>query len=356
MALLLTKNLWDTLHFTDNPQIELFKTNTMKKHLLYILFILASYGYGQELNLPVFTQYLADNEFVISPTFAGIGDNLRVRANGLTQWVGIKGAPDNQALYADFRISNRSGVGVSMYNDKNGNTRQKGVKFSFAHHLTLDYKSKQYLSFGISYNINSFRIDIENFQPTPDIPIVDPNIIDDRAQTNNNIDAGFLYRNKGFFFSFNANNLLEKDINPFTGVEPNSLLNFQAYTGLILRSAKNNKVEYEPSVFYQRFNSDGRSSTDVNFKYRKFDRDGDYYWIGASYRFLNDQLLKPLNIGPMVGLMQNKFYFAYSYQLTINDLAAYNSGTHMITIGIDLFQSASNCACTTGAREYWKYQ
>ncbi|MFD1061833.1 type IX secretion system membrane protein PorP/SprF [Winogradskyella litorisediminis] len=328
----------------------------MKKNLLYIILSLSYFANAQELNLPVFTQYLADNEFVISPTFAGIGDNLRIRANGLTQWVGIKGAPDNQALYADFRISDRSGIGISAYNDKNGNTRQKGIKFSFAHHLTLDYKTKQYLSLGLSYNINSFRIDIENFQPTPDIPIVDPSIIDDRAQSNNNFDVGFLYRYNNFFFSFNANNLLEKDVNPFIGQEPNSLLNFQAYTGYIIGGKKNKLIEYEPSVFYQRFNSDGRSSTDINFKYRKFSRNDDYYWIGVSYRFLNDQILKPLNIGPMAGIMVNKFYFAYSYQLTINDLAAYNSGTHMVTIGIDFLQNASNCECTTGARKYWKYR
>jgi hypothetical protein len=44
---------------------------------------------SQELNCR-FTQYLADNPFVISPAYAGIGDNFRVRLNGLTQWVGIK--------------------------------------------------------------------------------------------------------------------------------------------------------------------------------------------------------------------------------------------------------------------------
>ncbi|MDB4752809.1 type IX secretion system membrane protein PorP/SprF, partial [Winogradskyella sp.] len=64
----------------------------MKKIALYICFLILSYGYGQELNLPVWTQYLADNDFVISPTYAGIGDNLKIRANGLTQWVGIKNA------------------------------------------------------------------------------------------------------------------------------------------------------------------------------------------------------------------------------------------------------------------------
>src|SRR5210317_1017207 len=120
----------------------------MKKLYIYIFLLTVSLGFGQELNLPVWTQYLADNPFVISPTYAGIGDNFRVRANGLTQWVGIKGAPDNASLYADLRIANRSGIGLSLYTDRNGNTYQKGAKISYAHHLVIDDRSMQYLSFG----------------------------------------------------------------------------------------------------------------------------------------------------------------------------------------------------------------
>jgi type IX secretion system PorP/SprF family membrane protein len=323
----------------------------MKKFTLYIFLLVMSYGYSQELNLPVFTQYLADNDFVISPTYAGIGDNLKVRANGLTQWVGIKNAPDNQSIYADFRISDRTGVGISAYNDKNGNTRQKGVKLSFAHHLTLDYKSKQFLSFGISYNINSFRIDIENFNTTYDIPILDPSITDDRSVSNNNFDAGILYRWKAFYLSLNANNIISKDTDSYIGLEPSRLLNYQLYTGLVLKSNQNRDVEFEPSVFFQLFDSDKRSSTDINFKYRKFNRKGDYYFLGGSYRFLNDQFLKPLNVGPMAGITFNKLFLAYSYQFTVNDLAGYNTGTHMVTIGLDFLQGASNCACTKGTSQ-----
>jgi len=343
---MLIKSLLDTLHFTDK-----LKDMMIKKITLYMVFLATSFSFSQELNLPVFTQYLADNDFVISPTYAGIGDNLKIRANGLTQWVGIKNAPDNQSLYADFRIADRSGVGISAYNDRNGNTRQKGVKFSFAHHLTLDYKSKQYLSFGLSYNINSFRIDIENFNTTNDIPIVDQSIIDDRSTSNNNFDFGFLYRWKAFFLSMNANNIMRKNLDVERVAEPNQLLNYQIYSGLVIKSNSNNDVEFEPSIFFQMFDSDKRSSTDVNFKYRKFNRKGDYYFVGGSYRFLNDQFFKPLNVGPIAGITFNKLFFAYAYQLTINDLSGFNSGTHMVTIGLDFLQGASNCACTKGTSQ-----
>jgi type IX secretion system PorP/SprF family membrane protein len=329
-----------------------FKTEKMKKFIIYSLILVSSWSYGQEMNLPVWTQYLADNDFIISPTYAGIGDDLKVRLNGLTQWVGIKDAPDNQALYADFRISDRTGVGLSFYNDKNGNTRQKGAKFSFAHHLTLSYTQKMFLSLGLSYNINSFRIAIEDIETINGTPIVDPAINGDRSKSNHNFDVGFLYRFEDFYLSLNANNLLEKDLDDFTGAEPGDLLNFQVYSGFVLRSRANKSIEYEPSVFFQMFWSDKRSATDLNFKFRQFNRNEDYYWIGGSYRFLNDQFFTPLNVGPMAGITKNKFYFAYSYQFTINDLAGYNSGTHAITIGIDFLQGASSCACTKGTS--WK--
>ena len=319
----------------------------MKKSIIYLLFLVIIKSYGQELNLPVFTQYLADNNFVVSPTYAGIGDNLKIRANGLTQWVGIKDAPDNQSLYADFRIADRSGIGLSLYNDRNGNTIQTGAKFSFAHHIILDYYSKQYLSFGISYNINNFKIDINNFNTTYENPSIDPYVTDDRSTTNNNFDVGILYRFKGFFISFNANNILEKKIDEDIRVsEPNLLLNYQIYSGYTFRGPKKSRLEFEPSIYYQLFSSDRRSSTDINFKFRKYDRNEDYYWAGISYRYLNDQFFKPLNIGPMAGFKKSVFYFGYAYQITINDLSGYNSGTHVVTVGIDFLQGISNCPCT----------
>jgi type IX secretion system PorP/SprF family membrane protein len=315
----------------------------MKKIIIFFFLLAVTSGYSQELNLPVATQYLADNPFVVSSTFAGIGDNLRIRANGLTQWIGIKDAPNNQSIYADFRIADQSGVGISVYNDKNGNTRQAGLKASFAHHIILDYYSEQYLSFGLSYNINNFKIDVADSKPGT----FDPSIVDNRFNSNNNFDVGALYRFKSFYVSFNASNLLKKDIDNFSGIEPDLLRNYQIYSGYVIKG-NNKRFDFEPSVYYQLFASDKRSSTDVNLKYRVYDRYSDYYWAGISYRFLNDQFFKPHNLGPMVGLKKSGFYFGYSYQLTLNQLSAYNSGTHVVTIGFDFLQGISNCPCTQG--------
>jgi type IX secretion system PorP/SprF family membrane protein len=320
----------------------------MNKRILALLTAMVTYASisAQELTLPTFTQYLADNPFVISPTYAGIGDHVKIRMNGLTQWVGIKDAPDTQSLAADVRLGERSGVGVLFYNDKNGATRQYGARASFAHHLTLDRYEDHFLSFGISYNFNQFLIDSSEFTDNVNQPGTPPSQgLNDRRTTNHNFDIGVLYRLKGFYLSLNASNILDKDLNVFEINEPNKLRNYYVYTGYKWKKSRTSSFEIEPSVFFQWFESDGRSSTDVNVKFRMYDFE-DYYWAGISYRFLNDQIGDPLNVGPMVGMKKANLYFAYSYQTILNDLIGYNSGTHVITIGIDLFQGISNCRCT----------
>ena len=313
----------------------------MRNKVFVLLSLLTAFALkGQELTIPQLSQYLADNPFVMSPTYAGIGDHVKIRINGLTQWVGIKDAPDTQSLAADARVGERSGLGMLLYNDSNGETKQRGARVSFAHHLIIDRYDDKFLSFGLSYNFNQFRIDIENFDA------LDPSVTDDRATTNHNFDVGVLYRWDKFYITANASNLLNKDLSRFNPIfEPNRLRNYYVYSGYRYKKNKNSDLEIEPSVFFQYFESDGRSVTDLNVKFRWYDFE-DYYYAGVTYRFLNDQVGNPLYVAPILGLKKNNFYFGYSYQVILNEILGYSSGTHVITLGVDLFQGVSNCRCT----------
>jgi type IX secretion system PorP/SprF family membrane protein len=316
----------------------------MKIIVIFCLLFVSFFCLGQELYPPVTTQYLSDNPFVLSPTFAGIGDKLRLRANGLTQWVGIKDAPKTQSLYADFRIKNRTGLGFSLYNDSNGNTFQMGAKITFAHHIILDYSTKQYLSFGLSYHINRFIIDINQFETTYEIPSIDPTINDNRTTFNSNFDVGLLYRNRAFYWSVIKTNLLPSTRTNNLNSKPSLSNNYQLYLGYLIKYSSN--VEIEPSIFHQLFSEGHPSTTDFNIKFRRYTSNGNYYWAGIGYRFTNNQISTPLTISPMAGFKKANFYFGYSYQVAMNQIAAYQSGTHSVTIGFDFSQGSSICPCT----------
>lgn len=298
---------------------------------------------AQELNLPIQNQYVAESDFILAAAFAGIGDCWQLRINGVSYWTGIKDAPNTQSLSVNGKIADRSGVGLTLFNDQNGYTSQKGAIVSYAHHLTLNEDSKHYLSFGLSYRFTQFGIDVSEFDDgngNNDLALWANNF----SLANSNFDVSVLYRLKDFFFSANLLNMVPKNIEKFDIREPENLGNLYFYTGYTFKP-KGSDFEIEPSVFYQRFLNDGRATTDLNLKVRKIRNRDDYYWAGVNMRFTNEQQFKPMFIAPMLGLKLNKFYAGYSYQININEFSQYGSGSHMLTLGYDFLCWESACGC-----------
>ncbi|WP_103069068.1 PorP/SprF family type IX secretion system membrane protein [Aquimarina sediminis] len=318
----------------------------MKRYIVIVLSLFVSYfGNSQEFFAPVQNQYIADNPYLISSAYAGIGDCWQVRASGFEQWVSIEDSPGTQSLSLDGRISDRSGVGAILFNDQNGFTTQKGIQLSFAHHLTLSEYNNQYLSFGISYKFTQFGIDTSDFNNgDPDNPF-NPGLAD-ISVNDSNFDISMLYRLGRFFLSANAVNLLQKQIDDFNPTEPSQIQNYYIYSGYTFYH-RFSDIEVEPSVLYQNFAGDGRSTTDLNLKVRKMHR-GDYYWAGISLRSLVDQDFKPLSVSPMIGIKKSNFYVAYGYQVNVNEVLEPTTaaGSHMITLGFDFGCRQSKCGCT----------
>ncbi len=317
----------------------------MKKYIVIVSLFVNCYAFAQEFFAPVQNQYIADNPYLISSAYAGIGDCWQIRGTGFEQWVSIEDSPGTQSLSVDGRISDRSGIGAILFNDQNGFTTQKGVQLSFAHHLTISEYNNQYFSFGLSYKFTQFGIDTSEFNNgDPDNPF-NPGLAS-ISVNDSNFDIAMLYRLGRFFLSANAVNLLQKQIDDFNPTEPSQIQNYFIYSGYTFYHRFSN-IEIEPSVLYQNFPSDGRATTDLNLKARKLHR-GDYYWVGISLRSLVDQDFKPLSVSPMIGLKKANFYFAYGYQVNVNEVLEPSTaaGSHMITIGVDFGCRQSNCGCT----------
>ena len=302
----------------------------MKKVIIVIILFVTGWTNAQEFKLTPYTQYLVENPFLISPAYAGDSEMNRLRLTSAFQWVGLSNAPNTQTLSYDAHILERSGVGGVIYVDRNGNTSQIGGQLSFAHHLTINSANEQYISFGLSYKFTQFKIDVSDFENPND----DPNIGANISSNNSNFDAAFLYKLQGFYFSFNASNILNKNVKAFDESEPKKLRNYYIYTGYVFE-LKQGEWELEPSLYFKYFESDTRSVSDINIKAKKMTDDG-YYWAGFSTRFLNDQSFEPLAIVPLLGLKKKDFYVGYAFQYNINEANELNhGGTHMLTLGYD---------------------
>jgi type IX secretion system PorP/SprF family membrane protein len=302
----------------------------MKKLIIVVILFVTGWANAQEFKLTPYTQYLVENPFLISPAYAGDSEMNRLRFTSAFQWVGLSDAPNTQTLSYDAHILERSGIGGILFLDKNGNTSQIGGQLSFAHHLTINAANLQYISFGLSYKFTQFKIDVSDF----DNPNDDPNIGADVSSHNSNFDAAFLYKIEGFYFSFNASNILNKNVKVFDESEPKKLRNYYIYTGYVFE-LKQSDWELEPSLYFKYFESDARSISDINIKAKKKVDDG-YYWAGFSTRFLNDQSFEPLAIVPLLGIKKKEFYVGYAFQYNINEANELNhGGTHMLTLGYD---------------------
>ncbi|TCI85244.1 PorP/SprF family type IX secretion system membrane protein [Tenacibaculum sp. M341] len=308
----------------------------MNKFLLTVLLFIVIRVSSQENDLPQYINHMADNPFLISPAYAGIGSGLQIRLNGVSQWLGVKDAPDTQSVTVEARLAERFGGGLTLFNDSNGFTRQQGGRLSLASHLILSDVYDSFFSFGISYSFIQFSQDTSQ-NNTPELGAVS------RTQGNSNFDISMLYRFGRFAISGNLVNLLNRKVIQFGSDEPEVLRRYSVYTNYNFRI--NRDTEFEPSAFVEYFEASSRSRTDLNVKLRKRIRDG-YFWGGLSYTFLNDQFFTPNAIAPLFGVKKNKFYVSYGFSITTNEIIGFNNGTHMVTLGFDYDRRPSLARCT----------
>lgn len=309
----------------------------MKKILVTLLFCISVNISAQEIEIPQYVNHMSDNPFMTSPAYAGIGAGFQFRLNGVAQWVGVKNSPNTQSITAEMRITDYFGSGLTIFRDSNGFTNQIGARLSLASHLILSDFHDSFLSFALSASYTQFSVDTNDFISKTLEAL--PNI----SLGTTNFDVSMLYRYERFAISANAANILNKEVKRLDSGEPEVLRKYSLYT--LYTFKVNRKLEFEPSLFTEYFESDGRSENDVNVKLRRKIRDG-YVWGGLSYTFLNDQFGAPISIAPLVGLKKNKMYFSYGLSINTNELAKFNYGTHMITLGFDYDPRPSLARCT----------
>lgn len=315
----------------------------LKKYVLLIFVTLSGYVYSQE-GLPVYLDYLSDNYYLVHPSMAGASSGTKVRLTARQQWFGIEDAPALQTLSVSSRLTERSGLGAIVLNDRNGYHSQTGLKVTYAHHIKLDRRSRflNQLSFGLSGTFLQGRLDESEFFDYNGIP--DDNIFGtDQSATYFNVDAGVSYMVGEFFAQFTVMNLAKVRRDIYSNIEPGNRRRFIFSTGYTFGDGD---WLFQPSTLFQYVQLTKESSLDLNMKVFRVIDDFGKVWGGLSYRTsldgaeyvlgqaVNEQKLQLLS--PIIGMNYNKFMFAYTYSYQFGDIKFQNGGYHQLTIGFDL--------------------
>ena len=95
-------------------------------------------NHAQE-TLPIYTDYLSDNVFLVHPSAAGIGNSSKLRFTARQQWIGVPNAPalETISFHTKFGEDSKTGFGFVLFNDTNGFHSQQGLQGTYAYHLPI---------------------------------------------------------------------------------------------------------------------------------------------------------------------------------------------------------------------------
>jgi len=307
----------------------------MKLIKAFIVFLLCVswYTVNSQETLPIYSDYLSDNVFLVHPSAAGIGNCAKIRFTARNQWSGIEDAPTLQTLTAHSRFGQNVGLGLVLFNDKNGYHSQQGIEGVFAYHINLiDPEIPNQLSFALGFTGIFNTVDQSSFAPG------DP-IISGISQSGSyfNADFSMAYHYEGLFSYFTAKNIISNGeyVNYLGESETLNLRRYLLTVGYYFGEGKG--FQFEPSIMAQAIERTGEKFVDFNIKAYKNIQNAQI-WAAFSYRQGFDGAIDGQELQyftPIIGINYKKFMFSYTYTKQTGDILFDDAGYNQITLGFN---------------------
>ena len=300
------------------------------KLLLLLIFTLTAIPYlkCQQMLLPIHGSYMNENYYMVNPSIAGIRKIHKIRFIYRQQWPGIDNGPNVQILSYDAQILDRTGLGVIIFNDKNGNHSKVGFQATLAYHVKFSqFKStRSRLSFAASLTNTNRYLDNSKFNSS------DPSIKNNSfSNYNMNFSLSYLFRNA--FASITVGNFLPN--RNMSGKEE-TIISYLATLGYTFYINKN--IILEPMILLKK---DDSNLIDLSTKI--------YYGISKETEIFGGiSLSEDTAIFANVGFNTNNIYFGYGYDFNFSNIQVHGGGSHTIMIGYNfgISKTRTKCGCS----------
>ena len=232
----------------------------------FVFLIFNTKSYSQE-GLPIYSDYLTDNYYLLFPSMAGAANCTKVRFTGRKQWMDQDEAPNLQTVSINGRLGDsKSALGTIVFKDQNGYHSQSGAYITYAHHIMFSRSELDLdmLSFGLSAGMIQYKLDESAFLAGGFDPLISGF---EQSATDFNIDFGFSYQYLDFYAHASIKNLLNNDGINFNeqGLSYNNLRTYLFSTGYLFSDSSNN-WNFEPSLMFAHKDATKETFADVNLK------------------------------------------------------------------------------------------
>jgi type IX secretion system PorP/SprF family membrane protein len=332
------------------------------KHLFFLFSFLFSSSTQSQEGLPIYTDYLTENYYLLHPSMAGVNlEGIKLRMSSRKNWLDQPDAPNLQTFSADARLNDRSGVGLILFKDENGYNSQTGLSLTYAHHINFNedrsrmnepnlfnYGSINQLSFGISLGGVQNSLNSSTFQNV--IGNQDP-LISAINQSSGyfNMDVGASYVNFNYFAHLTLKNVLFSPSNIYGDQTYDFSKNYTSFIKYVASFGylffTETPFSFEPSVLFHGSKLTSEKAIDLNLK-SYYNLDYGYMWLGLSYRqsfdsaqYLDGQKISKQSyqlVTPIFGVSHKDFVFSYNYSYQKGNIILGTGGFHQVTLGYNI--------------------
>jgi type IX secretion system PorP/SprF family membrane protein len=268
------------------------------------------------------------NSLAYNPAISGTEEEVPIRLNFRQQWTGLDDAPNSQTLSSHGYVGKNVGLGVVLYNDVAGPSRNTGLQASMARHFALDKEGKRWFSFGLALVMYQYKFDLDRLKTdTPNDPAVLA-LASQNSRLTPDLVAGFYINDENGFVGISCMNMIQ---NKSDMLDQSNNFNTVARSYYLFAGYKfpvNKELSIEPATLFKVTEAKvWQADVMVKVNYNN-------YWGGISYRTSDALSL-------LLGMRVDLFGIGYSYDYPVSGIGNYNKGTHEITATVYIFNSIS---------------
>jgi len=273
---------------------------------------------------PQYTQYMY-NTLTVNPGYTGSPGYLEATLQHRSQWVGIDGAPETQALTVHAPVNDQIGLGLSAVNDKIGPSEEVTVNGNFSYTIPVSFNSK--IAFGLKAGARVLNIDWSKgtyYQGND--PLFNTNVNNQVMAT---VGAGIYYYSDKWYAGVSVPNFIRSDYyDDIQEAAVSDRLHYYVIGGYVFDLSDN--LKFKPAIM-AKIVSGAPITADVSANFLISER----VTVGAAYRFDD-------SVSGLLGFqISRSFFVGYSYDYSVTELNKYNDGSHEIVLRFQLLPKST---------------